>query len=106
FRRPLKRAFPQEETVDILRPLGVFAVIAPFNFPLALSTSMVCGALIAGNTVVYKPSEMAGLTGALLVEVLAEAGLPDGAVNLLSGGGHVGRILVEHPEVAGIAFTG
>jgi 1-pyrroline-5-carboxylate dehydrogenase len=106
FRRPLKRAFPQEETVDVLRPLGVFAVIAPFNFPLALSTSMVCGALIAGNTVVYKPSEMAGLTGALLVEVLTEAGLPDGTVNLLAGGGHIGRMLVEHPGVAGVAFTG
>ena len=56
---------------------------------------MVCGALIAGNTVVYKLSEMAGLTGALLVEVLDEAGLPDGAVNLLFNGGNVGRLLVE-----------
>jgi 1-pyrroline-5-carboxylate dehydrogenase len=106
FRRPLRRAFEREETVDLLRPLGVFAVVAPFNFPLALSTSMVSGALIAGNTVVYKPSEAAGLTGALLWEVLTEAGLPSGAVNLLSGGGEIGRILVEHPGVAGVAFTG
>jgi 1-pyrroline-5-carboxylate dehydrogenase len=106
FRRPLKRAFPHEETIDILRPLGVFAVIAPFNFPLALSVNMTCAALIAGNTVVYKPSEMAGLTGALLVDALQEAGLPDGALNLLSGGGDIGRMLVEHPDVAGIAFTG
>jgi 1-pyrroline-5-carboxylate dehydrogenase len=106
FRRPLRRAFPQEETVDLLRPLGVFAVIAPFNFPLALSTNMSCAALLAGNTVVYKPSDMAALTGALLVEVLQAAGVPAGAISLVSGGGDVGRRLAEHPGVAGVVFTG
>ncbi|MBM3600372.1 MAG: aldehyde dehydrogenase family protein [Alphaproteobacteria bacterium] len=106
FRRPMGRAFPQEETRDMLKPFGVFGVIAPFNFPLALSVNMMSGALIAGNTVVYKPSPAAGLTGSLLIDTLAEAGLPEGAVNLVCGGGEVGRALVDAPGLAGIAFTG
>ncbi|HEY0838465.1 MAG TPA: aldehyde dehydrogenase family protein [Azospirillum sp.] len=106
FHRPLKRAFANEETSDVLRPLGVFAVVAPFNFPLALSVNMTTAALLAGNTVVYKPSPMAGLTGALLVDALTQAGVPDGVLNLICGGAEVGRRLVEHPQVAGVAFTG
>lgn len=103
FRRPMQRAFAAESTEDVLRPHGVFAVIAPFNFPLALSVNMACAALLAGNTVVYKPSPAAGLTGALLVETL---GLPDGVLNLLCGGAPVGERLAAHADVAGVAFTG
>ena len=106
FVRPLKRAFPQEETSDQLRPVGVFAVIAPFNFPLALSVNMMTGALVTGNTVVYKPSPFAGLTGALLVEAAEAAGFPPGAVNLVCGGAPTGRALAEHRGVDGIVFTG
>jgi 1-pyrroline-5-carboxylate dehydrogenase len=106
FRRPMKRAFAAETTEDVLRPLGVFAVIAPFNFPLALSVNMVCAALLAGNSVIYKPSPAAGLTGALLVDTLLEAGLPDGVLNLVCGGSHVGERLAVHEDVAGVAFTG
>lgn len=106
FERPLKRAFPQEETADVLRPVGVFAVIAPFNFPLALSVNMISAALVAGNTVVYKPSPFAGLTGALLVEAIEAAGLPPGVINLLCGGAETGDALVRHPAIDGIAFTG
>ncbi len=105
FARDMARAFPQEATSVCLRPVGVFGVIAPFNFPLALSVSMIVGALLGGNTVVYKPSPKAGLTGSLLVEALHEAGVPPGAVNLVCGE-MAGRLLVDHPALDGVAFTG
>jgi 1-pyrroline-5-carboxylate dehydrogenase len=106
YRRAMARAFPQEETGLVLRPHGVFAVIAPFNFPLALSVNMITGALLAGNTVVYKPSPLAGLTGALVVKALEDAGLPRGVVNLVCGGAATGERLATHPGIDGIAFTG
>lgn len=106
YERALERAFPNEETSDILRPLGVFGIIAPFNFPIALSISMVSCALIAGNTVVYKPGNVSGLTGALIVRALERAGLPAGAVNLLLGDGTLGAAMVDHPGFDGFAFTG
>lgn len=105
FTRDMARAFPQEATSVHLRPAGVFGVIAPFNFPLALSVSMIAGALLGGNTVVYKPSPKAGLTGSLLVEAFTEAGVPPGVVNLLCGEA-AGRLLVDHPLLDGVAFTG
>jgi 1-pyrroline-5-carboxylate dehydrogenase len=103
---PLERALAREETLDVLRPHGVFGVIAPFNFPLALSVGMVSGALLTANTVVYKPSPMAGLTGMLLVATLHEAGVPGDALNVVCGGAEVGRTLVADPRLAGVAFTG
>ena len=105
FTRDMARAFPQEGTLVTLRPVGCFGVIAPFNFPLALSVSMIAGALLGGNTVVYKPSPKAGLTGGLLVEALHEAGVPPGVVNLVCGEA-AGRRLVDHPGLDGVAFTG
>jgi 1-pyrroline-5-carboxylate dehydrogenase len=105
YDRPMRRAFPREATRSVLKPHGVFAVIAPFNFPVALSAAMMTGALVAGNTVVYKPSPMAGLTGRLLVDAVAAAA-PPGVVNLVCGGAEVGEGLVGHPGVAGVAFTG
>ena len=104
--RALQRAFPNEETSDLLRPLGVFGVIAPFNFPVALSISMVSCALIAGNSVVYKPGDRSGLTGALIVQALERAGLPAGTLNLVLGDGTVGAAMVDHPGFDGFAFTG
>jgi len=106
FDRPMARAFPHESTRDLLRPMGVFAVVAPFNFPLALSVNMLTGAIITGNTAVYKPSQNAGLTGALLMQAMEEAGIPEGVVNLVAGGDEVGRALTSHPGIAGVAFTG
>jgi 1-pyrroline-5-carboxylate dehydrogenase len=106
FRLPLRRAFPGEATEVVLRPYGVFAVIAPFNYPIALATSMVTGALLGGNTVVFKPSPRAGLTGRMLIGVFEEAGLPAGAVNLVCGGASTGRALAHHAMVDGIVFTG
>jgi 1-pyrroline-5-carboxylate dehydrogenase len=90
----------------VLRPYGVFGVIAPFNFPVALSVGMMSAALVAGNTVVFKPSEAAGLTGRLVTEALVEGGIPQGVLNLVYGGRDTGEALVRHPGVDGFAFTG
>ncbi len=106
FIRPMQRAFANEETLDRLRPVGVFAVIAPFNFPLALSVNMASAALVAGNAVVYKPSDAAGLTGALIAEAARDSGLPAGVFNMITGTGETGRALAEHEGIDGIAFTG
>lgn len=91
---------------SVLRPYGVWAVIAPFNFPFALAGGPVGPALIAGNTVVFKCSPETSLSGWLLLECLRDAGLPPGVVNLVTGGDDTGRALVQHAGVAGITFTG
>jgi 1-pyrroline-5-carboxylate dehydrogenase len=95
-----------EQSSVVLRPYGVFGVIAPFNFPVALAVGMMSAALVAGNTVVFKPSDAAGLTGRLVVEALVAGGLPDGVLNLVFGGRETGEVLVQHPGVDGFAFTG
>jgi 1-pyrroline-5-carboxylate dehydrogenase len=107
FDRPMGKLSPNETTRDVLRPYGVWGVIAPFNFPLALATGMSAGALIAGNTVVYKPSPDAPTTGTKLIEILREAGLPPGAMSYLTdSGAEVGKALVASPKVSGMVFTG
>lgn len=105
YGQEMARAFPREATRVVLRPYGVFAVIAPFNFPLALSAGMSAGALLGGNTVVYKPSPKASLCGALLAECFEAADLPPGAFNLVCGAA-AGPALARHPGIDGIAFTG
>jgi 1-pyrroline-5-carboxylate dehydrogenase len=105
FTAPLVAVQSNESNFETLRPYGVFGVIAPFNFPLALAVNMLSAALIAGNTVVVKPSEETPWTGALLAEAMSTAGLPRGAFNLLHGGAQTGRALVAG-GVDGIAFTG
>jgi 1-pyrroline-5-carboxylate dehydrogenase len=117
-RQMLRLAEPQqltplegEETAFYYVPLGVGAIISPWNFPLALTTGMMTAALVAGNTVVVKPSSVSATTVAWLIDLLLEAGrevdLPDGAINYLTGpGGRVGDALVDHPRVRFIAFTG
>ena len=105
FVQPLQSYTASERNTDVLRPYGVFGVIAPFNFPLALAMGMAAAALLAGNAVVLKPSEEAPWTGALLAETIAKGGLPPGVFNLLQGGPVTGRELVRAP-VDGIAFTG
>ena len=106
FREKKPGASSAEKCSVVLRPYGVFAVIAPFNFPVALSIGMISAALVAGNTVVFKPSDAAGLTGRLVVEALVAGGLPDGVLNLVYGGEETGKALVNHPRVDGYAFTG
>jgi RHH-type transcriptional regulator, proline utilization regulon repressor / proline dehydrogenase / delta 1-pyrroline-5-carboxylate dehydrogenase len=87
-------------------PRGVCAVIAPWNFPLAIPTGMATAALAAGNSVVLKPAEQSPASAHALVEALREAGAPPGAISLLPGFGEVGAALVKHPGVHVIAFTG
>ncbi|MCZ6706258.1 MAG: aldehyde dehydrogenase family protein [Bacteroidetes bacterium] len=107
FFKRMGQLSPDEHVVSVLRPFGVWAVIAPFNFPLALSAGMSAGALVAGNTVVYKPSSDAPWTGVLLYDVFREAGLPAGVFNYVNGPGSVvGEELVTNPDVDGIVFTG
>ena len=102
---PLASFVADERNTDVLRPYGVFAVIAPFNFPAALSIGMAASALIAGNTVVFKPSEETPWTGAILAEIFGAARLAPGVFNLVHGGEATGRALVDAP-VDGVAFTG
>lgn len=90
----------------VLRPYGAWAVIAPFNFPVALAGGPIGPALVAGNTVVFKVAPETSLSGRLLLEVLRDAGLPPGVINFVTGGDATGRALAEHPQVAGITFTG
>ena len=86
---------------------GIAAVIAPWNFPLAIPTGMTVAALVAGNPVILKPAEQTPAVAAGLVSALQAAGLPDGVLAFLPGvGEEVGAYLVEHPEVSVIAFTG
>ncbi len=107
FRRPMMRLSENEDVVSVLRPFGVWACVAPFNFPLALSAGMSAGALVAGNTVVYKPSSEAPWTGVLLYEAYRDAGIPAGVFNFVNGPGSViGEELVESPDVDGFVFTG
>ncbi|MGC8662328.1 MAG: aldehyde dehydrogenase family protein [Candidatus Micrarchaeia archaeon] len=101
----------KEEQVTIaLKPYGVFGVIAPFNFPISISTGMSTGALVTGNTVVFKPSStdnMSMLTGLKIYEIFKEAGIPDGVFNYITGpGSEVGDALVISKKVSGIVFTG
>ncbi|MDH3524298.1 MAG: aldehyde dehydrogenase family protein [Acidobacteriota bacterium] len=107
FERPMGRLADNERTRDVLRPYGVWAVISPFNFPVALAAGMAAGALVGGNTVVLKPASAAPASALELYRLLVEGGLPDGVLNLVTGaGGPVGEEVVTNPGVAGIVFTG
>ncbi len=97
---------PGEINAYLYESRGVAIVIAPWNFPLAILTGMTAAALVAGNCAVVKPAEQSPVLGALLVEILREAGLPGSAVQLVQGGGELGAYLVRHASVQLIAFTG
>jgi len=91
----------------IREPLGVIAAITPFNFPLNLSMHKIGPALAAGNTVIHKPASATPVTALLLGRLFLDAGLPPGALNVVTGsGGAIGDFLVEHPEIRMITFTG
>jgi 1-pyrroline-5-carboxylate dehydrogenase len=107
FEQPMGSLSPTEHTKSVLKPHGVWGIISPFNFPMALAGGPAAGALIAGNTVVMKPSSDAPLLAYKFVEVLREAGVPAGVVNLVTGPGEtVGAELQENPGVDGMVFTG
>jgi 1-pyrroline-5-carboxylate dehydrogenase len=107
FRVQLGTLGPGEDNASVLRPYGVWAVISPFNFPLALAAGPAGGALAAGNTVVFKPASVTPFLGYQLAEMVREAGLPAGVFNFITGGGGTaGQELVDSPDVDGIVFTG
>ncbi|MFL5540825.1 MAG: aldehyde dehydrogenase family protein [Longimicrobiaceae bacterium] len=87
-------------------PVGVIGQIIPWNFPLLMLAWKIAPALAMGNTVVLKPAEFTSLTAVLFAEICEEAGLPPGVVNLVTGDGRTGALIVEHPDVDKIAFTG
>jgi alpha-ketoglutaric semialdehyde dehydrogenase len=105
--RTLPAESPDAFAYTIRRPLGVVGLITPFNFPWANPLWKSAPALVAGNTVVFKPSEITPGTASLLVEVFEEAGLPAGVFNMVVGiGSEVGEALVNAPQVKAISFTG
>jgi len=107
FVRDMARMTPIERNTEVLRPYGVFACVAPFNFPLALSTGMSSAALLTGNAVVYKPAEDTPWTGMGLHDVYRDAGVPPGCFQYLSGRGReMGDALWSHPFTDGVVFTG
>jgi RHH-type transcriptional regulator, proline utilization regulon repressor / proline dehydrogenase / delta 1-pyrroline-5-carboxylate dehydrogenase len=98
---------PGEENIYSYRPRGVAAIIAPWNFPLAILTGMTAAALATGNTVVMKPAEQSSVVAYRLIEILQNVGIPDGVVNYLPGvGEEVGPALIASPDVHLVAFTG
>src|SRR5438094_4627401 len=94
-------------TYTLREPVGVVAAIVPWNFPLLLTSWKVAPALACGNTVIIKPASQTPLTALALAEIAAEAGLPPGVLNVITGpGSEVGQMIVEHPGIDKIAFTG
>jgi 1-pyrroline-5-carboxylate dehydrogenase len=106
FVTPLSSLNDRETNVSVLRPFGVWGVISPFNFPLALSGGPSIGALITGNTVVLKPSNTGALMALEFYRVMSEAGLPKEALHVITGGDEVGDHLAHHPDLDGLTFTG
>ncbi len=97
---------PHEKTQTIMKPYGVWGIIAPFNFPSAIAIGMSTGALITGNTAILKPASDAPLSSFQFAKILYPK-LPEGAINFVTGSGNiVGKTLIESPDVDGIAFTG
>jgi len=98
---------PGEDNDLFYIPLGVGVVISPWNFPLAIMTGMTAGPLVMGNTVIVKPASNTPVIAYKFMEIMKEAGVPDGAINLLYGSGEsVGDYLVKHPQTRFISFTG
>jgi 1-pyrroline-5-carboxylate dehydrogenase len=106
FAHKMGQLSANEHTRSVLKPYGVWAVISPFNFPMALAAGPAGGALVAGNTVVLKPSPQGSFTGYKLYECLRDAGVPAGVFHFLPGGDEVGKLVVAHDGVDGITFTG
>lgn len=88
------------------RPHGVFAVLGPYNFPAHLPNGQIIPALIAGNTIVYKPSEQCPAVGAFMTSLYQEAGVPEGVINMVQGARDTGAAVLDHPELDGVLFTG
>lgn len=106
FGHTVPSELPNKFNMSIRRPIGVIGVITAWNFPVAVPTWKMFPAIAAGNTVVFKPSEDAPHSGALLVQAFIDAGVPPGVVNLVQGAGDVGGAIVSHPDIDAVSFTG
>lgn len=106
FDQPMATIAANESTRSVLKPYGVWAVISPFNFPMALTAGPAGAALVAGNTLALKPSLQGTFSAWKFFECLVDAGLPTGVAHFLPGGDDPGRALVAHPDVGGLTFTG
>ena len=95
-----------EENIYKMQSRGVFVCISPWNFPLAIFLGQITAALMAGNSVIAKPAEQTSLIGMLAIRLLFQAGLPPNVITYLPGDGNIGAALVDHKDVAGVAFTG
>src|SRR5919199_2008240 len=102
-----KSANPNERSKSMMKAYGVWAVIAPFNFPAAILVGMSIGAMITGNTIIIKPASNSPVIAYKFAEIMKEAGLPDGVLNLVTGSADkVGQAIINNKDVAGIVFTG
>ncbi len=107
FGHTVPSELPNKFNMAIRVPIGVAGIITPWNFPMAIPTWKIFPALLSGNTVVFKPASDTPETAAKLVEILMEAGIPEGVVNIVHGGGsEVGMAIVEHSDIDLISFTG
>ena len=98
---------PDKYALTMRQPMGVWGIITPWNFPIAIPSWKIFPAILAGNTVVFKPATDTPACAAELVKILEEAGVPEGVVNIVFGSGsEVGMALLEHPDIVGISFTG
>src|SRR4051795_8556988 len=97
---------PNKRILTFRKPNGVYAAITPWNFPTLIPVELIAPGIAAGNTIVIKPSEWTPIAMANFIQIMAEAGLPDGVVNVIYGGGEAGERLVTHPGVDGIGFIG
>src|SRR6188472_4220101 len=98
---------PDKWAMSVRQPIGVAGIITPWNFPMAIPCWKMMPALVAGNTVVFKPASDAPLCATLLVELMDEAGFPAGVVNLVTGaGGDVGNAIIDNPDIRVVSFTG
>jgi 1-pyrroline-5-carboxylate dehydrogenase len=107
FVKRMGQESPKHHNTSVLKPYGVWVVISPFNFPFALAGGPSGGALVAGNTVVFKPASDTPLSGRLLTECIRDAGVPAGVFNFVTGpGSSIGEELITNSQVDGITFTG
>jgi alpha-ketoglutaric semialdehyde dehydrogenase len=107
FGHTVPSELPNKYNMAMRVPIGVAGIITPWNFPMAIPTWKIFPALVCGNTVVFKPASDTPATATTLVEILLEAGVPPGVINIVHGGGReVGNRIVEHPDVDLISFTG
>ena len=107
FGNTVPSELPNKFAMAIRVPIGVAGIITPWNFPMAIPTWKMFPAILSGNTCVFKPASDTPRTATMLVEIMMEAGLPEGVVNIIHGGGsEVGNAIVSHPDVDLISFTG